>query len=332
MGKQTKWALKYREGKLPSELGKVLSNADESELKLLIALLLSADGEGKVEATDDLARTVGMERDEMDAALQFWRGAGMIGRPSSKKNTPKTEQETPSRVEHAHRNGAVERTGGTVPYETAELATLLEQRAVTAQFIEEAQKVAGKTFNTYDTGILVGLVHQFGFEEEAVLAILAYVRLLGKKGVRYVEKVALSFYDEGLTSYGEVQERINRIERSGEILGKIKHLFGFGTRELSATEKKLFLSWVEKFGYDLDVIRFAYEITVDTIQQPAPKYTNGILEKWYVEKLRTLEEIKAFEEAKRSEKQGKTEKLEKSYDLDDFFEAALQRSYDETPT
>lgn len=332
MGKQTKWMLKYRDGNLPADLDQVLSNADEGELKLLIALLLSADSEGQTEASDALAHAVGMEREEMDAALQFWRGAGLLGRPSGKKSVAKAEKETTSKVGTAHRNGALERAGGTVPYETAELATLLEQRAVTAQFVDEAQKVAGKTFNTYDTGILVGLVHQFGFEEEAVLAILAYVRLLGKKGIRYVEKVALSFYDEGLTGYAEVQERINRMERSGETLGKIKHLFGFGERELSATEKKLFLSWVEKFGYDMDVIRFAYEITVDTIQQPAPKYTNGILEKWYVKKLRTIEEIRAFEEAKRAEKQGKSDKLEKSYDLDDFFEAALRRSYDETPT
>lgn len=299
-------------------------------MRLLVALLLSADEEGSVEASAALAESIGMEQTELDAALGFWRGAGMIG-PASKRSAPKKEKKAPPAPPAAHRNGALETTGGTTPYETAELARLLEQREVTAQFIDEAQRVAGKTFNAYDTGILVGLVHQFGFEEEAVLAILAYVRSLGKKGIRYVEKVAIGFYDEGLTAYGEVQDRITRMERSGEILGKIKALFGFGSRELSTTEKKLFLSWVEKFGYDLDVIRYAYEITVDRTHEPAPKYTNGILEKWYAEKLRTVEEIKSFEEAKRSSKAGSGDKLEKSYDLDDFFEAALKRSYDETP-
>lgn len=328
MGKQNKWTLRYGGGDLPEHLGELLNNADEVELRLLIGLLLSADEDGTVELTDGLAAVLGMERTEAEGALRFWKGAGVLSASTAKGGTRKKQ---PAAVASAHRAGAVERAGGVAPYETAELASLLEQRAVTAQFVAEAQRVAGKTFNTYDTGILVGLVHQFGFEEEAVLAILAYVRTLGRKGIRYVEKVALSFYDEGLTSYGDVQARITRMERSDEMLGKIKNLFGFGSRELSTTEKKLFLSWVEKFGYDLDVIRMAYEITVDNIQQPVPKYTNGVLEKWYAEKLRTVEEIRTFEEKKKAEKSGKSDKFEKSYDLDDFFEAALQRSYDETP-
>ncbi|MBQ8344821.1 MAG: DnaD domain protein [Clostridia bacterium] len=328
MKRQTKWCLKC-DGSVPEHLGDLLSNADETELHLLIGLLLSADREGNAELTEELLERLGMERTVAEGAVRYWKGAGLLANAtkagSSKKSTDS------AKIPSAHRNGAVEQTEATSSYETAELASLLEERAVTSQFIEEAQRVAGKTFNTYDTGILVGLVHRFGFEEAAVLAILAYVRRLGKRGVRYVEKVALGFYDEGLTAYEEVQARIDRIERSGELLGKIKHLFGFGTRELSATERKLFLSWVEQYGYDLDVIRMAYEITVDKIQQPAPKYTNGVLEKWYAQKLRTVEEIRAFEEAKRGEKDGGRSGVpsrEKSYDLDDFFEAALKRSYD----
>ena len=77
-----------------------------------------------------------------------------------------------------------------------------------------AQRVLGKTINYYDTSIVVGLVDQLGFEEEAVLAILAYAVRLKKATVRYAEKIALNLYDEGLTAADEVVSRIHAIEQA----------------------------------------------------------------------------------------------------------------------
>ena len=212
-------------------------------------------------------------------------------------------------------------------YSSAELAALMEQRRVSAQFIDEAQRVMGKILRTYDIGILVGIVDQLGFEEAAVLGILGYAAAKGKKTLRYVEQMAINFYDEGLTDTADVMERISRMERSAETTGKIKALFGMGTRELTSTEKKLFGIWTEKFAYDMDVIRMAYDITVDTIQKPVPKYAGSILEKWYAEGLRTAEDVRRYIEKDKQTKEGGA--VAKSYDVEDFFEAALRRSYEE---
>jgi DnaD/phage-associated family protein len=245
----------------------------------------------------------------------------------AKSAKPKTEQ-TSTAAPSAHRGGAVEKSTGVSPYATDELAALFEKRRVTAQFIDEAQRVVGRTFNSYDTGIVAGLVDQLGFEEEAVLAMLAYVTRIGKKGLRYSEKLALSFYDEGITTAAAVVERIALIEHSSEVISKIKQLFGIGARELSKTEKALFEKWTQKFGYGIEVIRVAYDITVDATQKPLPKYADAILEKWHAEGLRTEDEVLAFENKSKQEREG-TSGGDKSYELDDFFEAALKRSLED---
>ena len=165
------------------------------------------------------------------------------------------------------------------------------------------------------------LIDQFQFVEQNSVA------KLGKKGMRYPEKIAIGFYDEGLTGGEEVCDRIHRIEASAQTIAKVKELFGAGNRELSTTEKNLFKKWTEQFGYDIDIIRHAYDITIDIKHEPIPKYTNGILEKWHVEKLHTLADVEAYE-AKKKEKSSK-ESSNKSYDIDDFFDAALQRSLKE---
>ena len=341
MGKTTKLTVRDYDGALPTNLPELLDNADEGDLRLLVAaLLLARRGNGTLSA-GDLLEATGLEMSEVEASLKFWRGAGVLcsarsgkGKESPKTiEAPKTEESSavPRTTEtevsaQAHKNGALEHTASLGAYSSSELATLMEQRRISAQFIDEAQRVMGKIFRTYDVGILVGIVDQLGFEEAAVLSLLTYAVSRGKKTLRYVEQMAIAFYDEGITDTVGVTERILRMERASETIGKIKTLFGMGSRELTATEKRLFGIWTEKYAYDLDVIRMAYDITVDTIQKPVPKYAGSILDKWHVEGLRTAEEVSRYLE--KDKKERTDGEVAKSYDVEDFFEAALQRSYE----
>lgn len=346
MKKVSGQALRYRNGQYPENLDEILSNADVNDLKVLIALQMAADGDGGIEEIPDLSSLLGLEEAEVNASLKLWRVAGLVGgarkavtaskpKKNEKKTAAKTadthtteeSQKTVSAPESAHRNGALT-TSGVQSYTTAELAELLERRAGLAVFVSEAQRVLGRVFNHHDTGIVIGLVEQYGFDEEAVLHILSYAyRLRGAKATpRYAEKIALTLYDEGILEAEEVIVRIQAIERAGEVVSQIRSLFGIGTRALSSTEKKLFSKWVETYGFELDAIRMAYDITVDAIHTPAPKYADKILERWHTEGLRTARDIEEFERERKSES-GKSD-VAKSYDVDDFFEASLKRSYE----
>lgn len=332
MGKLTKVWIQYEKGALDAETAGLLREADEGDLRVLSALLLLADPKTGIVPVTELASFLEMNQGDVDASLKFWRGAGLlsasVGKQKEKKAAESTDDGRKSSAgrQTAHREGALERSGTLTNYSSAELAELMERRRVSAEFVDEAQRIVGKVFRTYDTGILVGIVDQLGFEEEAVLAILAYGVRRGKRTLRYAEQVAMAMYDEGLTDTQSVMERISRIERSGEIVSKIRALFGAADREMTATEKKMFTQWTEKLDFDLDVIRLAYDITVDTIQKPVPKYTNGILEKWHGEGLRTASQVQEYLEKSRGSRKGET--TAKSYDVEDFFEAALQRSYE----
>ncbi len=326
MAKSTKITVVYGENGLPEHFDALLKNADEVDLRVLISVLMLSRQSGDVLDVKGLPEALNMEKSELDASLKFWRGAGILKNESAKAEegavaSPKKTTET------AHRGGAVERSGTLCEYSTAELAALMESRRVSAELIDEAQRIYGKIFRVYDTGILVGIVDQLGFDEEAVLAILAYTVRKGKKTLRYAERVAMAFYDEGITEASEVIARIHRMEQAAETVGKIKTLFGMGSRELTATEKKLFSAWTEQYGYDIDVIRLAYDITVDTIQKPVPKYAGSILESWHKEGLKTEEEVLRYIESQKAGKKAAEESghTPKSYDLDEFFEAALKR-------
>ena len=325
MAKSTKITVQYASEGLPEHFDTLLKNADEADLRVLISVLLLSGQNRSALDVKGLPAALGMDKAEVDASLKFWRGAGIVKNESGEPT--KAQPALKKTTETAHRDGAVERSGSLGEYSSAELAALMESRRVSAELVDEAQRIYGKMFRVYDTGILVGIVDQLGFEEEAVLAILAYTVRKGKKTLRYAERVAMAFYDEGITETGAVLDRIHRMEQAAETVEKIKNLFGMGSRELSATEKKLFSTWTEQYGYDIDVVRLAYDITVDTIQKPVPKYAGSILDSWHKEGLRTEDEVLRYIESQKAGKKAaeESEHTPKSYDLDEFFEAALKR-------
>ncbi len=349
MRKTAKNVILYRNGELPERLSDILGNADENDLRILLTLMMSANEDGVFDTNIALDELLELDSSEVNASLKFWRGAGFIasvkesgtsaqkGKGNEKKedvkkdtkkekNTDDIEKE-PSKPATAHKGGAVSHTAIAV-YESSELAEILENRKSLALFVNEAQRVLGKTINYYDTSLLIGIIDQLGFDEEAVLAILAYAVRLKHATVRYAEKIALNFYDEGIVDSEAVIQRISKIEESAQTVTQIRALFGMGSRGLSTAEKKLFTAWSEKLGYGIDVIRLAYDITIDSIHEPAPKYTNTILERWYAEGLHTAADIEEYLKSQKTA-QSNSKGHEKSYDVDDFFEASLKRSYEE---
>ena len=263
-----------------------IKGADENDLMILggLFLLASADGEVDISRAESL---LSVDRAELMASVKYWRGAGVIA-----STRTATAQKKDNDENTAHKGGVITHSG-VEEYSNDELAAVIETRVGTA-FIDEAQKAIGKMFNKNEVGKLIGIVDQLGFEEEAVLAILSYCVRIGKKSISYAEKIAVGFHDEDISSAAQVHAQIDFLERRNTRVEKIRSLYGFGGRALSPTEKKLFATWTEDYGFDFDVVEKAYNITVDAIHDPAPKYTDKILKNWHENGLRNVEEIDTY--------------------------------------
>ena len=337
MGKTTEIYIKRKQKDLSALCSESIFEADKNDLRVLTLMMLSTDDDDKVTlSASNIAAMLDMSEESVSAAIKFWRGAGVVSSTPAKNSKPSVSKEPKS----AHRGGVLE-TSPEIDYNTEELTRLLEKKKITSEFIDEAQKIFGKSFNAYDSAIAAGLIDRLGFEPEAVLAILAYCAERDKRTMRYVEKIALSFYDEGITTSDAVYDKIRNIEKNALIVEQIKKLFGIGDRALSSTEKKLFENWTSEYAFDMEIIRRAYDITIDYVHQPDPKYTNGVLTKWYEAGVKTTDDIDKYEEQRKADyeavkaKPARTRKKaeperEKSYDIDAFFEASLARGFEES--
>lgn len=337
---------------LPAAALEVMERATAEDLRVLLWLCAARELRGDAAR---LCERVGCTEAQAQASIAFWRGAGVLTAEEQPLTAVEAKIETESQAEPAERSGetgeaqtnmptAPRRTESLPRYTTEELSDLLERRRETAVLIDECQRVLGRVFNVREIGVLVGLLDYLSLDVEYLILLCAHCAKLGKTSMHYVEKVAQDMVDGGACTVDALQETLRREDAARETEGQIRALFGAQDRKLTQSERKYIRRWTDEWKFDLSMIELAYEATVDAIGEASMRYTDGVLKRWQTEGLSTPEAVAASDErwrqARENEAQGasggksagksagKNEKKNGgSFDVDDFFEAALKRSY-----
>lgn len=308
-------------GVFPKSALDVIKRASGDDVKVLLCLCAH---EGNADEKK-LAKLTGCKSENVRDALSFWRGAGVIetseGKAEESEKDTAPEKETPEKETKTQKK-KLERSEELPNYTSSELADILEQRSDTATLINECQNILGKVFNVHEINVLIGLVDYLGLDCEYIMILLTYCVSLGKRTLHYAEKMAFALYDAGITTASELSEELRRREVIASTEGRIRTLFGLGERAFTTKEKKMIAAWVGEMGYPIEIIEKAYEVTADATGNASIPYANSVLERWYKEGLRTLEEIaESYKKKENSKNQG-----ESSFDMDDFFAAAVKRA------
>lgn len=307
--------------------GAVLSCCEGADAVTLRTLLWLAGDPTLAEKPRQLAKLVDADERAVKKAIAFWTEHGVIATADGKAvPVMQTVQPEPHSIDQKEKRTLVKRADTLPVYTSTELAELIEHRQGMRELVDEAQQILGKMFNPSEINILVGMVDYLAMDEDCILLLLAHCKNIGKSNLRAIEKYAYSLVDDGITDAEALEEKIARLELMHSFEGEVRAMFGLKARAWTSKEKKMLGAWCD-FGYGADVVRRAYEITVGAINEPSLPYAHSILTRWNSEGLRTLQEIDALLE-KEAQAKGDQTSLGNSFDTDDFFEAALRRSFD----
>ncbi|MBQ4043297.1 MAG: DnaD domain protein [Clostridia bacterium] len=308
---------------LPREnLMTALSQANEFNLKVL--LLCASDDAMRLDydaCCASLCKRLDCTPTALEKAMKFWRDAGVMSSVEASGIAA-----APAPVQAAAEPAAKPRASPTLPsYSEGAAADVIEKSPELADIIGMCQQLAGKLFTPAETAIIVGMFDHLRLDGEYIVTLFAYCKDNGKTSLRYIEKTALSLYDEGVDNTEALKAYIKRRECRDDSLSKIRTLIGAGARQFTSKEKKAFECWLDEWNFDIDVITRAYEVTVDKIQEPSVPYMNRVLENWHKAGLNTLEAVEAsLETYKKSKAEAASQNS--GFETDEFFEAALRRS------
>ena len=303
----------------------VLSHLDAATPEQLRVLLWLASDLTLATKHKQLAKLAGCDVATARNAVKFWCEHGVMGE--------ETETATPAMATaqaEAPTKKKLQRADELPNYTSGELSDLLEARASVRLLIDEAQRILGKMFNPSDVNIMVGMLDYLGMNEECILLLLAHCKKIGKSNLRTIEKFAYTLVDKGINDVESMEAEICAMEAMYTFEGEVRALFGMKTRAMTSKESKMLSAWLS-FGYDINIVRMAYEITVNATGEASLPYTNAILEKWNANGWKTAAEIEAGMNAEREKRENAANKKElgNSFDTDDFFEAALERGFRE---
>ena len=272
-----------------------------------------------------VAEALSLEKRDVRASLAFWRGTGVVTEQGEGDSADAKKGRDTKALPKAVGQKKPVPDRGLPTYSSEELADIAGDDGNFAALVGACQQTFGKIFNTAEVGIIAGLTDFLGLEGDYILLLLSHCVRMEKKSLRYAEKTALSLYDDGVTDATALEERLQRIEAMASATGKIRAMFGMSSRAFTTKEKAMIEKWICVMKYDTDILKLAYDSTVDAIGKPSLSYANTILERWYAEGYKTAQEITRAMEDYRRKKMGTS-----SFDADDFFNAALKNTYGET--
>ncbi len=309
---------------LPAEaVSEKLSTATADELRVLLAVMLEREFN-----VSELAAKLDMTENALRRAISSWEAAGALTLESSQDNSMTAAQ----KKREIMKEGKKLMTGAALPhYSSDEIASVMERTLGSSELLDSCQQTLGKMFNAAETTIIIGLVDHLSLSPDYILLLCSHAANIQKKSVRYVEKMALDLYDREITTYAALEEELSAIERRTSMEGFVRDLFGLGNRTLIKKERDFIANWVDKYGFDREMIRAAYEITVEKAKEPNMNYANAVLENWFAAGYKTVGDVEEAE-AQRAANRPKNVPTGTSFSTDSFFEAALQRSYGESGT
>lgn len=292
---------------LPANVVDLARDASEAELKVILGIsAFSGYFSDFDKALPLFSEKLGLDINDTLLALEFWAKNGVI-----EIDGMEISPEVLSAVSEAD-NSMPSYTG-------AQITKLLGNYPDFKMLADCAQNVLEKDFTPTDYNSLLHIKSQYKFTDEYILMLLAYCAENKTTNWAYIRKNTKILYDEGIDTYEKLESHFAARRNKRSLEYKIRKLFGVGGREFTNREKTIFEGWVSlKLSYDL--IKRAYEISVDSGKGANWSYTNKILENWHVSGVKTVED------AEKSIKSHKDKLNMSSFDTDDFFEAALKRS------
>ncbi|MDE6924184.1 MAG: DnaD domain protein [Acetatifactor sp.] len=134
-----------------------------------------------------------------------------------------------------------------------------------------------KTLSPNEVRTMLFISDRLGFSEDLVDYLIQYCVGRGKKDLRYIEKVAISWAQQGISTPKQAARLAGKYDKS--VYDIMKALGKSGTP--TETEVSYIMRWTKEFGFVSDVILAACERTVLATDNHRFEYADSILTSWH---------------------------------------------------
>ncbi len=325
---------------VPTELtDKHLKLAGAAQLKVILWFLRHA---GEAFTTADISSALSMHEADVRDCMQYWIEAGLIAHNDNNiltppmpavQTAPDTETEsTAGTEEKAAETETITEIQAETRHEPEKTQTRLPSRPEKpdqkylsermtsdpgiAFLMQSADEIFGRLTNISDKATLL-MIHEYdGLPVEVLIMLMQYAHDAGKCNMRYIEKTAISWADEEITTLEAAERKIKELSEKNTAARRYQRIIGLDDHSPTKKELEFADLWINKRKYPDELIREAYETCIDNKGKFIQKYTNTILENWYKTGITSVSQLKNQQSERKKAKP--QDSYSPSYDISEY--------------
>lgn len=157
----------------------------------------------------------------------------------------------------------------------------------------------GKSLSKNDINTLIYIYDELHFPVELIEYLIEYCVNNNHRSLRYIEKTALAWANEGILTVEMAKKSISRFRK--EYFDILK-AYGISGRNPVEVEIEYMSKWINDFGFNMDIIFEAIKRTMANISKPSYSYTDKILTDWAAKSVHHLNDIPVSDKEKTRKK------------------------------
>ncbi len=278
-----------------------------SGLKVLLYILRSPSDTHSIQS---ISSALNLKSEDVSDALLYWEQAGIIVKSDSVTlNTSPDVQvldissETPADIPAAEavpQNGISEHQilnhvkllSSTPPkLGKKDAAERIKSDAELKFLVDETELRLSRPLTHTDVISLINMHDWAGLPYDVIVTIIEYCVTREKASIRSIEREAIRWADNGITTLDKAEEYIKLKNDRHSAEQSVKRLFGISDRSLTKKEREYIHRWMCEYNFPDEVVKEAYERCIDNIAKLRFSYINNILESWRGKGLKSLSRI-----------------------------------------
>lgn len=287
--------------------------ANGEYVKVYLLLLRHMNHSSGYLSVSELADLLECTEKDILRALRYWKSEGLLDYLDDTPDDPSPKSTAPS---PAASSGLHDVQSGymtsSIPADSVSDSVALasttniqqyrsrKERAEFKELLFVAEQYLGKTLSATDIDQITYFYDTLNMSAELIEYLIEYCVENGHKSMHYINKVALSWHEENITT-------VNLAKTSSFLYNKncycVLNAYGIKGRGPAASEIAYIRKWSEEYGFALEVILEACDRTMNSIHQPSFDYTDSILKRWKDKNVRQLKDIDAVDADYRKEKE-----------------------------
>lgn len=195
-----------------------------------------------------------------------------------------------------------------------------KNREETAQLLFIAESYIGKPLTPSEIKTILFFTDELHFSEDLIDYLIQYCVDRGKKDFKYIEKVAVNWAEEGITTPKQAQKYSTKYDKS---VYTIMNELGRNSSP-TAKEMEYINRWTKEYGFSTDIILEACERTTLATDKHRFEYAEGILSSWKRDNVHHKADIRKIDELYQKRKAASAPKSSTTNKFNQF----TQNTYD----